>query len=79
MDAEIREKAEERRNRNQIFETGMSRAISLADSVGVVKQMEPERKGAVYSIYLFFLDTEKPEGRRELYAGLYRDLSGFLE
>lgn len=79
MDAVIREKAEERRNRNQIFETGMSRAISLADSVGVVKQMEPERKGAVYSIYLFFLDTEKPEGRRELYAGLYSDLSGYLE
>lgn len=79
MDAVIREKEEGRKNKGQIFESRMSLAISLADSVGVVNQMQPEREGAVYSIYLFFLDTEKPENRRELYAGLYDDLSKYLQ
>ena len=79
MDEVIREKEAGRRERSQLFENRVSRAISLADSVGVVNQMQPERKDAVYSIYLFFLDTERPESRRELYAGLYDDLLEYLE
>lgn len=77
MDGIISGKEETRRRKHQLFASGMNQAFALADTTGVQKQMYP-RKGASYSLYLYFLDMAENTGRQELYAKLYEELSGYL-
>lgn len=79
MEEILQEKSDAVQKRNQLFENQMSRAFELADTAGVVKQRKPEQKGAVYSLYLFFLDTGGTREEREQYAGLYERLSEYLK
>lgn len=79
MEDIIKEKAEKIQKRNQFFQNCMNQAFSLADTAGVVKEMQPEKKSASYSLHLFFLDTGENQKGRELYAKLYENLSNYLK
>lgn len=79
MEEIIKEKNEKSAKVHQIFENQMSRSFALADTTGVVKQMRPERKSAVYSLYLFFMDTGGNREERELYVDLYENLSDYIK
>lgn len=74
----IKGKQQKLQNQNQLFENRVSQAIALADMAGGVKQMQPAGKDAVYSMYVFFLDTDENRKRQELYAELYEHLSVYL-
>ncbi|WP_181969589.1 helix-turn-helix transcriptional regulator [Hungatella hathewayi] len=41
--------------------------------------MQPAGKDSVYSIYIFFLDTDENKKRQEMYAKLYENLSDYLK
>lgn len=79
MENMIKEKLRKLQNLNQIFENSVSQAFALADMAGGIKQMQPVQKDGVYSIYVFFLDTDENKKRQELYAKLYENLSGYLK
>lgn len=70
MEEIINEKKQKAQKRNQLFENRMSQSFALADTAGVVKQMQPVKKSAVYSLYLFFLDMGGSWEERELYVDL---------
>ncbi|MEE0203594.1 MAG: response regulator [Muricomes sp.] len=79
MEGLMKEKQEKLQNQNQLFENRVSRAFALADMAGGIKQMQPAGKDSVYSIYIFFLDTDENKKRQEMYAKLYENLSGYLK
>lgn len=79
MEDIIREKEEKLQKRHQVFQDRISQAFSLADTAGVIRDMEPEKKQATYSLHLFFMDSGDSQKDRELYAGLYENLSDYLK
>lgn len=79
MEEILNEKKQKAQKRNQLFENRMSQSFALADTTGVVKQMQPVKKSAVYSLYLFFLDMGGSWEERELYVDLYENLSRYLK
>lgn len=79
MEDIVKEKQKKLQNQNQLFENSVSQAFALADMAGGIKQIQPVQKDGIYSIYVFFLDTDENRKRQELYAKLYENLSGYLK
>ncbi|NBJ94227.1 response regulator transcription factor [Parablautia muri] len=79
MDAIVNEKKGKKKDRRQLFANKISQAFALADTMGIVNQMWPERKEAQYSIYLFLADTAGNIERQAVYAKLYGDLKENLD
>lgn len=79
MEDVIEDKLKKIQNQNRLFENKVSQDFALADMSGVIKQMQPLEKKGIYSIYIFFLDTDANKKRQELYASLYENLSGYLK
>lgn len=78
MDDIVQKKEEMKQNRNQLFENKISQAITLADITGTVKELYPDKE-TLYSIYLFFIETDETEKRQKQYEVLYENLSEYLK
>lgn len=79
MDEIAREKEGRKNHKHQLFVNKMSQAFTLADTTGTISRIRPEREGAQYSIYLFWVDTAGSSERQAAYAKLYGDLKKYLE
>lgn len=79
MDEIVSKKEEALKKQHQLFENRISQAFGLADTIGSVKEMQPERKEDCYSLYLFFLDTIVSGNQKKLYASLYDRLSEYMK